>query len=92
MSKKTVYDKVVIKVNAVDTKIPSTYGLVTKTQYDLDKQGLEKKIEDIDNKNITNATGLDKNAYYNTKIIEIEKKISNVTGFMTTAALNTKAK
>ena len=91
MSKKTVYDKVVIKVKAVDTKIPSTYGLVTKTRYDLDKHGLEKKIEDID-KNITNATGLDKNAYYNTKIIEIEKKIPNVTGFMTTAALNTKAK
>ena len=43
-------------------KIPSTSGLVTKTQYDLDKHGLQKNIEDID-KNITNASGPDKNAY-----------------------------
>ena len=27
--------------------IPSTSGIVTKTQYDSDKQGLERKIEDI---------------------------------------------
>ena len=31
--KKTVYDDLVIKVNAKDTKIPSTSGLITKTQY-----------------------------------------------------------
>ena len=30
--KKTVYDKLVIKVNAIDTKIPSTSGLVRKEQ------------------------------------------------------------
>ena len=29
--KKTVYIKLVTKVNAIDTKIPSTSGLVTKT-------------------------------------------------------------
>ena len=43
-------------------KIPSTIGSVTKTKYDLDKHGLQKNIEDID-KNITNASGHDKNAY-----------------------------
>ena len=47
--KKAVYDKLVIKVNAINTKIPSTSGLLTTTQYDLEKQGLEKKIEDVDN-------------------------------------------
>ena len=29
--KKTVYIKLVTKVNSIDTKIPSTSGLVTKT-------------------------------------------------------------
>ena len=38
------------KGNAIDTKIPSTSGLVTKTQYDSDKQGLERKIENVDKK------------------------------------------
>ena len=40
-----MYDELVTKVNAIDTKIPSTNGLVTKKQYDSDKQGLEKKIK-----------------------------------------------
>ena len=31
--KKTVYDKLIIKENAIDTKIISTSGLVTKSQY-----------------------------------------------------------
>ena len=35
--KKTVYDKLVINVDAIDTKIPTTSGLVTKTRYDSDK-------------------------------------------------------
>ena len=44
---KTEHDKLVTKINAFDTKIPSTSGLVTKTQYDSGKQGPEKKIGDI---------------------------------------------
>ena len=39
--KKTVYDRLVIKVNAIDTKIPITNELVTKTLCDSNKQGLE---------------------------------------------------
>ena len=42
--KKIVYDMLATKVNAVDTKILSTSGVLTKTQYNSDKQGLEKKI------------------------------------------------
>ena len=42
--KKVVYDKLVTKVNAVDTKIPTTIGLVNKTQYNSNKQDLEKKM------------------------------------------------
>ena len=55
--KKTGYGKLVIKVSAIDTKVPT--GLVNKTQYDSDKQGLEKKIKNIDRK-IVNTNGLGK--------------------------------
>ena len=62
------------KDNAVDTEIPKTTRLVTKTQYYSDKQGLEKNIEDLD-KRKPNTIGLVKNTSYNTKIAENEKKI-----------------
>ena len=41
--KNTLYDNLVNKVNAIDTEVPITSGLTTKTQYDSEKQGLEKK-------------------------------------------------
>ena len=59
--KKTVYDKLVINVDAIDTKIPTTSGLVTKTRYDSDKQSLEKNIEDA-GKKIPYTSGLIKKA------------------------------
>ena len=43
--KKTVYDKLIAKVNAIDTS-----GFVLKTQYKTDKSDLEKKINDVDKK------------------------------------------
>ena len=46
VAKKTVYDKLVKKVNDVDTT-----GFVLKTTYDTDKSDLEKKISDADKKN-----------------------------------------
>ena len=39
--KKTVYDKLVTKVNSIDTS-----GFVLKTKYDTDKSELENKIPD----------------------------------------------
>ena len=39
-----MYDELVTKGNAVDTKIPTTIGLVNKTQYNSNKQDLEKKM------------------------------------------------
>ena len=45
VAKKTVYDKLVKKVNDVDTT-----GFVLKTTYDTDKSDLEKKISDADKK------------------------------------------
>ena len=41
--KKVVYNRLDTKVNASDTKLPSTNWLVTKTLHDSDKQNLEKK-------------------------------------------------
>ena len=47
----TVYDKLVIKVNAIDTNIQSTSGIVTKvSMHDSVKNVLEKKTEDVDKK------------------------------------------
>lgn len=42
--KKNMYDQLVIKINDIDTKIPSTTRLVTKKQYDSGKQSIQKKL------------------------------------------------
>ena len=60
--KKTVYDKLVSKVNAIDTS-----GFVLKTKYDTDKLYLEKKINESDKK-IPNTSGLVKKKNDNAKI------------------------
>ena len=49
--KKSVYDKLVAKVNNIDT-----CGIILKTKYNIDKSHLEKKISDADN--ISDASGL----------------------------------
>ena len=82
-----MYDKLVIKVNSIDTKISSTSVLITKTKYDSDKQGLEKKTEDVD-KRMSNTSGLVKKTQPSLKITEIKNKIPSVTGLVTTAASN----
>ena len=84
-----MYDKLVIKDNAMNTKTPSISGLVTKIQYDSGKQGRAKKTEDVEKK-IINTTGLVKKTDCNTNITEIKSKIPNVTVLVTTAAPNTK--
>ena len=89
--KKTVYDKLVAKVNRIDT---SAFAL--KTKYDMDKSELENKIPD--------TSGLVKKTDYNTKIAEIdvsnlatktvlttiENKIPSVSNFVKKTDYNTK--
>ena len=58
--KKTVYNKLVAKVNSIDTS-----RFVSKTKYDRDKAEIENKIP--------NTSDLVKKVDYNTKIIEIEE-------------------
>ena len=72
--KKDVYDKLVAKVNNIDTS-----GFVLKTKYDTDKSELENKIAD--------TGGLVKKTDYNTKITEIEGKIPDVSNLATKTAL-----
>ena len=72
--KKSVYDKLVAKLNRIDT-----IGFVLKIKYDADKSDLEKKI--------TDASGLVKETEYNNKTIEIENKIPNISGLASNSAL-----
>ena len=55
--KNTVYDKLLTKVNTIDTRIPRTSVSVTKIQFDSYKLDLEKKTEDF-NKKIPSTSGL----------------------------------
>ena len=82
-----MYDKLVMKVNAIDATITSNTGLVTKILDDSVKKGLEKEIMDV-NKKIPNTSGLVKKTDYNEKITEIENKIPDVTNLVTKAVLN----
>ena len=79
--KKTVYDKLVAKVNNIWTS-----GFVLKTKYDTDKPDLEKEISDADKK-IPDAVGLVKKTYYNPKTTEIESKIPSISDLATNSAL-----
>ena len=74
--KKTEFDKLVAKVDNIDTS-----GFVLKTKYDTDKSELENKIPD--------TSGLVKKTDYNTKITDIEGKIPDVSGLATKTALTT---
>ena len=74
VSKKTVFDILVAKVNNIDTS-----EFVLKTKYDTDKSDLEKKIPD--------TRGLVKKTDYNAKINEIESKIPSISGLAINAAL-----
>ena len=64
--KKTVYDRLVAKVNNIDIS-----GIVLKTKYYTDKSDLKKKICDAE-KRIPDNSGLVKKLDYNPKISEIE--------------------
>ena len=74
--KKLVYDKLVAKVNSIETS-----RFVLKAKYDTDKSDLEKKIPD--------TSGLVKKTFYNAKITEIENKIPSIGDLATNAALTT---
>ena len=71
---KDVYNKLVAKVDNIDTS-----DFVLKTEYNTDKTELENKIPD--------TRGLVKKTNYNTKITELENKIPDISNLATKAAL-----
>ena len=74
--KKGVYDKLVVKVNSIDTA-----GFVLKAKYDTDKSELENKIP--------NTSGLVKKTDYNTKVTEMEGEIPDISNLATKTAFTT---
>ena len=70
------------KINGIDTS-----EFVLKTEYNLYKLGLEKKINDADIK-ISHTSGLVKKTDYDAKITVIEGKTLNVTGLVTATSVN----
>ena len=74
--KKDIYDKLVAKVNGIDTS-----KFILKTKFDTDKSELENKIPD--------TSGLVKKTDYYTKIADTEGKIPDVTNLATKTALIT---
>ena len=74
--KKTVYDKLVAKVNNIDTN-----DFVLKINYNADKKNLENEIPD--------TSDLVKKTDYNTKLTELENKIPDVSSLATKTALTT---
>ena len=71
--KKEVYDKLVTKVNAIDTS-----RFVLKNKYHTDKSELKNKIPD--------TSGLVKKTDCNTKITEIEGKTPDISNLATKTA------
>ena len=68
--KTNVYDKLVPKVNSIDTSTS-----VLKTKYDTDKSKLESKVPD--------TSGIVKETDYNTRTTEIEGIIPNISNLET---------
>ena len=74
--KKTVYNKLLAKVDNIDTS-----EFVLKTKYNTDKKELANKIPD--------TSGLVKETNYNTKVTELENKIPDISNLATKTVLAT---
>ena len=79
--RKTEYDKLVVKVNGIDTT-----NVVKKTKYEKDGSDFEDKITKIDKK-IPDISDLVKKTDFNATITEVEGKIPSITGLATNSAL-----
>ena len=71
--KETVYNKLVAKVDNIDTS-----DFVLKTKYNTDIRELENKVPD--------TSGLVKKTNYNTKTTELENKIPDISNLATKTA------
>ena len=74
--KKTEYNKLVTKIDNIDTT-----NFVSRTKYKKDGTDFEDKIDKIDKK-ISDVTNLIKKTDFNTKVTEIEGKIPDVSNLV----------
>lgn len=99
LSKHTVYDKLVTKVSGSDTKVSITSGgLVLKIRHDSAKEGLERKIKNVEKD--TECQWAGQKDYLQrkprTKLInkiiktKIRNKLPVITGLATNVSFNTK--
>ena len=79
--KKNEYNKLVVKVNGIDTT-----NFVSRTKYEKDGSDFEDKITKIDRK-IPDISDLVKKTDFNAKITEVESKILSITGLATNSSL-----
>ena len=84
IAKKTVYVKLAMKVNNIDTT-----RFILKIKYDTEKLDLEKKFSDAEKK-IPNTSALVEKTDYNSKITEIEGKIPSISNLVEKTNYNTK--
>ena len=89
--KKAVYDKLVAKVNNIDTS-----DFVLKTKYQTDKTELEKKIPDVNNLRKAKLTDLENkipdisSLATKTALTAVENKIPDVSSIVKKTNYNTK--
>ena len=79
--KKTEYDKLVAKVNAIDNT-----NFVSRTKYEKNGSDFEDKISEID-KQIPDVSDLVKNTNFDSKISKVEGKILSISRLATSSAL-----
>ena len=79
---KTMYDKLVAKINNIDVS-----GIVLKNKYDIGKSDLEMKIINVEKKN-PDTSKLVTKTYYDPKTSEIENKIPKFSSLATNSTLN----
>ena len=79
--KNTEFDKLVTKVNGIDTT-----NFVLMTKYEKDGSDFEGKINNVDKK-IPDVSDLVKKTDFSAKITEAEGKIPSITGLATSSAL-----
>ena len=79
--KKTEYNKLVTKIDSIDTT-----NFVKKTKYEKDGSYFEDKINKLDKK-IPVINSLVKKADFNTKVTEIEGEIPSITDLATNSEL-----
>ena len=85
--KNTTFNTLKTKPNSLENKIPDATTLTHISQYNTDKQNLEKKIGYVDKK-IRNTRCLVTTTVLNTKINEVENKIHNHDKYIATPEFN----